>query len=385
MKTHSTITLDRLVNELMGPKAPVMEEEEMLRWISMMPSIRNDITKTMHLIIFGRARSKNVRRYLGQMRRDCTHLLDTLYQYPEFPEKETPLYRSVLDCLLYLIEELSAKYSMYLNIHDKMPVYHYRMAALRIEEKVGALVSAMSAYHADKTLQSLIIAKMTALAAQDAHSWHQITFLGKLQDRILMLCKGQPRNISHGLCALLVKMNFNTGGFIFYCKSKIERELAEVYNPFEKYDLVFDYMRELDLTKYRNRNEQFERNKPGTTEFLRNYMMVQLKYLDSKKVPDKPTGATAAGGIWERLPVAIPVDVLAYFFKLMVRVGVIREVKKSSLVQFICQSFQTPGVGLANLSAQSVESKYRQVTNSSALTLKSILVNMLKNLDDEFG
>lgn len=385
MKTYTKTRIHKLVIELMNPKAEEMEVPEMLRWISMMPAIRADMTTVMRMVIFSTISGGMVRRHLGQIRKECSHLLDVLYQYPEFPERSRPLYQSVLDCLLSVMEELSGKYGKYLDSSDLMPIHHYRLAAIKIEESVGPLVSAMSTYHADKTLQSLVIGKMTTLRSEHTDTWYRLDYLAKLQARILELCKGQPRNISDQLMTLLLKVNFNTEGFIMYCKSKIERDLAEHYDSIEKYYFLLSYKRELELLYYGKRTGKFDLQQPDTSDVLQRYADAQLTCLDGKKVLEKPAVVVASAEAWERLPIGMSVDVLAYFFKLLVKVGVLKDVKKTWLVAFISRSFRTPGVGTANLSVQSLESKYRQVTNSSAVTLKSILLSMLKQLDDEFG
>jgi hypothetical protein len=385
MKTYMKTTLQKLVVELMDPKDAQMGDEEILSWINRMPAIRKKASEFMRMIIFSGVGGRMARRYLGQIRNEFTYLLNVLYQYPEFPERSSGLYQSVWNCLVATMDELLGRYKKYLDSSDMMPLYHYKMAALRIEENVGPMVSAMSTYHADKTLQSLLVGKMAALCAQHTDSWYRMDYLEKLQIRVLELCQGQPRNISDRLRALMLNLDFNTDGFIEYYKSKLERELAECYDPIDKYELLINCKCEMSLLCSKERTWKFDLLRPGISEVLGSYIDTQLAYLDARKVVDKPAVAVTSDEAWERLPVVMSVDVLAYFFKLLVKAGVIKEVKKSGLVAFISRSFRTPGIGTANLSVQSLESKYRQVTYSSAVTLKSILLKMLKQLNDEFG
>ncbi|MNY72668.1 hypothetical protein D3C86_2112770 [compost metagenome] len=58
---------------------------------------------------------------------------------------------------------------------------------------------------------------------------------------------------------------------------------------------------------------------------------------------------------------------------------------KGELLLFISRNFKTPGVGDTDLSLKSLNNKYRQVVKNTSIAVRSILMKMLKHLDNEFG
>lgn len=384
MRTHTKTTLHKLVMELTQPGQPAMQEEEIAQWMERLPAISNDQSHVMRMMLFGAMSNSRVRRYLGQIHRECTFLLDVLYKHPEFPDRLMPLYQGLLGCLSQIMEVLHRSYVKYIDLSEKMPMLQYREAAAKIEAQVGPLVSAMCTYNTEKNLQALIVGKMTGLLKNETGSWQQISYLEKLQTWVLDLCKGKPFNMTSELKMLLLRANFNTTGFIAYCKAGIAQEMAEHFDMPGKYDCLFAFKKELAPMTYKHHAVKFEAGRPGTKQILLSYINAELTCMDSKQDFSKPSVVTTVPEAAFRLPVAISVDILAYFFKLLVKVGVVNGMGKRPLIQFISRSFQTQGIGNANLSVQSIDSKYRQVLSSTAISVKSILLKMLKQLDDEF-
>lgn len=385
MKFYSNTAFHKLVVERMDQKTEPMETEEMLDWTAKLPEMEREMKRSIRIVFFAAVNTGRVKRYLGQIRTECAFLLDVLYQYPELAETYSPLYQSVLNCLLAVMDELRLKYGKYLDPADQMPVYHFRSAAKKIEENIAPLVAAMSTHNADKTLQALLIGPMADLPSRHTDSWYRAAYLEQIQALVKKCCQGQPRNISNLLMELLLNCNFNTPGFIHYCKAKIEQELAECDELTDKYDCLFHYKRILTLIRKRRKTESFVPGDRGCYEQLGEYLEAQLELLDCKRPLLNPVALPAPGERPDRLPVTLSVEALTYFFRLLVNVGVVNDVKKCALVRFICAGFRTPGVGTANLTVKSVETKYRQVTNSTALTIKSILLKMIKQLDEDFG
>ncbi|WEK21638.1 MAG: hypothetical protein P0Y49_10870 [Candidatus Pedobacter colombiensis] len=384
MKIHTKTTLHKLVLELMSPDRPIMEDEEIKNWMDRLPAIGKEVSGEMRSMLFANMGTGRVKRYLGQISKECTFLLDTLYQYPEFPERMRPLYQAVLNCLIAAIDVLHRSYAKYLDPLEKMPMLQYRMAADRIEEQVKPLVSAMSTYCIDKTLQALVVGKMTVLLKVGAGSWYQMGYLEKLQKWIFELCRGLPHSLNSQFRTLLLRANFNTTGFMSYCKAEIALDLAGQYDMAAKYDCLFSYKRELESLTYKHKTVKFDAGRPGVKDILLSYVDTELTCMDRKKNLSNPIAVVPAGEECARLPLAISADVLAYLFKLLVKVGVVVGGKRPMLA-FIARSFQTVGIGNTSLSAASMDSKYRQVLKNTATTVKSILLKMLKQVDEEFG
>lgn len=85
-----------------------------------------------------------------------------------------------------------------------------------------------------------------------------------------------------------------------------------------------------------------------------------------------------------RIRVVFSVDVLAYFFKLLHKSGALDSGPLTQLMEAISKNFVTKGLGQNFISPYSLTTKYKQVVQGTARTVRALLAKMLKQLDDEF-
>lgn len=384
MKTSHTNGLQKLVRVYMSPGHPAMNNEEIENWITQLPVITENIVETMNNAVFGSFSDKLIRRHLNQIRKECTVMLDALYSYPDQVDRMEKLYQTVLNCLLYILEVQQLQYAEYLDANRVMPILLYREAAQKIEAKTIPMVTAMGRYNADKKLQAVVVSKMTGLLKKGSGSWHQIHYLEALQIAVMELCVGLPVNISAQLRSMLLRRNFNTSGFIAYCKTGIEQEIAEKYEMHDAYDCLYQYQLEFNSLPCRHKLDRFDPGRAKLKEELLQYVNSRLNIMNKRNLLTVDNPVVNPTMTRYRLPISISVDVLAYLFRLLFMAGVITGIR-SELLLFISRNFKTPGVGEADLSLKSLNNKYRQVVNNTAITVRSILVKMLKQLNDEFG
>lgn len=383
MKTLAEITLQKLVFERMSPQSTAMGKEEIMKWIKSLPEIESEIIDFTRQTVFGSLPDKLVIRHLNQFCMECTLMLDALHGYPDCTGAMVQLYEMVLNTLLVVLEFHRKNYSKYLDANVTMPVILYHAAAKKIETGTVLMVTAMTRYHAHKTLQAVVVSKMSSLLKNGSGTWHQMSYLEKLQHYIMNLCTGLSVNITEPLRNLLLLANFNTPGFIAYCKNWMEEVMAENYEINDQYDCLYRYQRELNILIDHPGFVKFEPKQPKVREVLLQYVNSELSIMDRKcqlvpacKVPE-------SSGLRCKLSVSISVDALAYFFKLLVMAGITTGAK-NELLYFISRNFRTPGSGEGDLSLKSIDNKYRQVVKNTAISVKSILLKMLKQLDDEF-
>ncbi|MNL68538.1 hypothetical protein D3C87_1932750 [compost metagenome] len=77
-------------------------------------------------------------------------------------------------------------------------------------------------------------------------------------------------------------------------------------------------------------------------------------------------------------------DALAYLIRLLIAAKAIEPGVRTELLTFVAGIFQTPGTGLNGISPGSMETKYKQVVQSTAVTIRALLIRMLKTLEEEF-
>lgn len=383
MKNQHTVTLQTLVMGCMAPRQPVMDDAEIAEWMERLPEIHLGMIRSAGTTMFGMLSAKIIRRHLSQIGRECTLMLDALHGYPEGMGALLQLQQRVTADLLAVLQHLQLNYSDYLDANSAMPKLLFEGAAKQLEFNTVPLVNAMTRYHADKRLQALVIGKMTGLLKNGSGTWHQVGYLERLQQQMLKICTGPVVNITGPLRTLLLRANFNTSGFLAWCKEEIEEKVAECFESRAQYDCLFHYQREYSALTDEPEFLKFEPRAARVKATLLEYVHAGLGMMDNKNrvLTEKKVTVPAVQGC--SVPVSISVDVLAYLFRLLMNVGVMSG-SKADLVLFISASFQTPGIGEGHISPKSIAAKYRQVVKNTATSVKSILLKMLKQLDDDF-
>lgn len=383
MKNSGTMIFQKLVLERMTLRYQEMDNDEIAQWIGELPEIKAGVLEMLAGRLYGAVPDRLIRRYVNQVRRECTLMLDVLHSSPDCPPNLEQLHQEVLDCLVAILEQMDLRYKKYLDSDAVMPVMLYQKAAREIEEKTVVMVMAMTGYHADKSLQAVVVTRMTGLLKKGAGSWHQISYLKKLQHAILGLCIGRVFNITARLRKLLLDKNFNTTGFVAYCKSEFEAEFAGCYEFSEQYDCLSRYQQEFSALSDKRKVPDFEPRLPRIKQLMLLQFASELRRLNRKnKLAPQPAMVMPQQQQY-RLPLSISVDVLAYFCRLLLKTGVVTATK-SDLLLFVSRNFQTKGAGTADTSLKSLNNKCRQVVVNTGVTMKSILLKMLKELDGEF-
>lgn len=382
MKTPGIIRLQKLVLEELSPTNLEMTPEQIEQWMIQLPQIGKELLQMMSNSVFGFLQGKLVRRHLGQLRKECTVMLDVLHGYPDCTGEREKLREGVLNCLIAVLKHLQLHYNKHLDANVAMPAVLYHVAAQKIEQNAEHLVTLMTRYNADKRLQAVVLSKMTLLLKKGKGTWHQINYLERLQCCILELCVGSITNITGRLKMLLLQTNFNTSGFIGYCKNEIDEEIAACCSIPEQYKCIFQLQREFN-SSYKHKFLRFEPSLPKIKEKLMQYVKAELSMMDARYRVATAHKVTERAKPNHKLPVSISVNMLAYLFRLLFTVGVVTG-HKSDLLVFISRNFHTPGAGEEDLSLKSIENKYRQVVEKTAMSVRSILLKMLKQLDDEF-
>ena len=257
---------------------------------------------------------------------------------------------------------------------------------MKTELNPDVLVRAMTAYYADKRLQAVIIGKMAGLKTAGSDSAGQISYCENLQSQILEICKGKTANITVALRELLLEMNFNTRGFIAYCKSDIDATLEGHCTEDEKFEYLYALERKFKTLICNNKGITFEPLLPKLKDAILKHVKAEISFMKKKRglFIENTWQSAELQALSERLDMRISVEVLAFFFRLLLEVGVVGS-SRARLLEFLSRNFCTPKTRGKHLSASSVESKYRQVAQSTASTVRAILKKMLKLVEETYG
>lgn len=136
----------------------------------------------------------------------------------------------------------------------------------------------------------------------------------------------------------------------------------------------------------------YDPNRPNIKVVLLAFIKAEIKFLVKKQgaalmvSPEgKLIGMNKMAQIPEyRVKTTLSVDSLAYLLRLLVEAGIIVAMPRSELMAFVARNFQTPGIGQACLSPNSLGTKYKQVVQTTARNVNAALLRMLKILNKDF-
>ncbi len=86
-----------------------------------------------------------------------------------------------------------------------------------------------------------------------------------------------------------------------------------------------------------------------------------------------------------RVKVTISSELLIYLFRLLIETGIIEANPRSNLIAFIAEHFETPRTKESLLSVGSLTNKYKAVNQHTAMQMRTLLQNLVKQIDTDFG
>lgn len=391
MKTHTTTTLRLLVCEELNPAAKPMSAETASSWLNKLPCIVKELYNRMNRMVFSRLHSRLLKRHFRQIQAESISLMNVLSHYRTLTSGFTALQNATFQHLEDILLHIKTHHARFFNPDLCIPDSHYCTAILEIETGINPLIAALKSKNADKNLQSLIESCLADFIKAGSCSYYRLAYMKGLQQSLTALCRmGEKAVINELLKEHLVYHNLNTAAHAAYYKREIQQQLAEIFDVQQQQDLLYAYQKQFKNWQQQQSWSFSPKNKDIKTMLLA-YIKAEIKYLDARlknslAAGGNPGASPASTAVHNyRISVTFSVDALAYFFRLLVKAGVIGHGPKTQLLLFVAKSFQTPGIGNASLSVKSLDNKYRQVVQQTANTVRVALKRMLKLLDEEFA
>lgn len=404
MRTHTTKTLRELVLTNMDPEKYQMNPHEITIWVQTLPEICKEMFEAMHFFTSHLFSKRLTCRQLQQVHKECIYLLDKIDKMGVLTGEMETLRLAVIKCLDQIVEQLLCDYAKYLDFDILMPLRHLRSGQLKVTSGMKALQVVFDALGVPQKLQQVTLVCMNDVLKGSRCFYDRMAYVQALQEGLLELCKCSGKSRIHSdLLRFLVERNYNTEAFVDYYKKVLADNLSELIEEAEQLKYLEQLERDLCIRPYRKSVYCYDDKRTRAKDVLQAFVQLELEMrqraaaqrrrveLDAIRAAEmvKARAAGAAPGKATvpayKIRTALSVDALAYLIKLLVAGKAIEPGVRTELLAFIAGIFQTPGTGLNGISPGSLETKYKQVVQSTAKTVRVILVRMLKVLDEEFG
>nr|WP_121272642.1 hypothetical protein [Pedobacter schmidteae] len=400
MRTHTTLTLRTLIVNDMDADKHKLTKQEISVWLGSLPDITRELFETIYFFTHSIFQKRLIGRQVRQIQTECINLLDHIDKYQNLPVEIDGLKTATIKCLDQVLEKITSDCETYLDMETRIPVLHLKREKVAVENDMNLLVNALKNMGADGKLQKLIMEGMADLLKAKRCSYYRLAYVKQLQESLMELSRRTTKTrIDEDLLNLLLSLNYNTAEFTKYYQQKVSDELAACIAEEEQFKYLWAWENYFGNRHHRRSVPGYDKKRRKTSQVLYDFVKLELNIREKRTAElrqELHTSALASatkenGGVVPnvrlgnyKIRTPLSVDALAYLIKLMVQARVIDPGVRTELLAFVATIFQTPGTGLTGISAGSLGTKYKNVVQTSARTIRVLLVRMLMLLDDEF-
>ena len=364
--------------------------EELEGWRVGLPIVVDRVINAMREEVYGSMDDHLVKRHIQQVQNDCIFLLQSLqhHQYENGPLFDLQLSLTTgLEKILLYIEQ---HHGVYFSLTAPMPDSFFKISVGELEPQMDLLKMGFKKKQVAIPLQELILKCFSAYLEAGAAPYERVHYMANLYKALLQLCRHAPsEDFNQLLVECLVFLLFNEPAFESYVKAQLVEKFSTLYNLTEKLEALYQVEKSIKLLQERT-STCYDTERPNLKVVLLAFVKAEIKFLTKKQAAFMVSseGELKKMKLMEqpeyRLKTSLSADSLAYLLRLLVEAEILVALPKSEMIAFFARHVQTPGIGKAYLSPNSLGTKYRQVVQTTAKNVNAALVRMLKILNNEF-
>ena len=341
-------------------------------------SLGEEAKLALTTLVYSKQGQQRIARQMQQWQHDLTMLLNQLNQI-EMPEVKKS---ALTKFLLVQCSHLEQHYPIFFNTAALMPDLMADEIKKNISNDLTLLQAALKQCKIGSELAAIIIQTFEQLKLKKACSYRAWRYWQLILEKLIRFCK----NVANGelenlLQEYLIYLRFDSLTFYHYLRTQLGCQLDHCVRIDERYDLLCELKKKLLVQPEHNNILQQDLGL-ALREMLLDFVLAELTYLQRRQTTEKNHQAVLQDQY--RVSVGISVDCLAYLLKLAIAVGLVNASPRSTFFSFVAQHFQTPGIGDAQISVNSLNAKYKQVVQHTAVKVRLLLRRMIKEIETEF-
>lgn len=361
------------------------EPKQLKESLAQLPSLSNDIVTKTNLLVLSNRKEKQIARQLQQLQNHLVQLLNTLWQY-ECENKLDGEFNEAYACLSGILEQIRQNHQPYFNESMAVPVYLLQSSLAQLKQKQVQVISNFKKKKINDALQQLIVRAFDRFIAANSANYRQLLYMQKLQKSLIEL-QTDNTDANGVLITHLLYYGFNCITFNQYYQLKISEELLQSYHLDEQFERLCYYEKQFKIQQEKA-NLYYKPTNPSSKTVLLTFVQAEIACLIRKQEFTKPKLTELkpyANFRAYQLKTTLSVDGLAYLLRLFIEAEVIDANPRAELMAFMAKHVQTRGISTGVISASSLKTKYKQVTQHTATGVKRLLHKMLSKIEDNFG
>lgn len=384
MNDQLTIIRRVVVDTLNPDNHSELSPDKISTLIIELPDMGLQIYAAVRGAVYGFSKASVVERHVHQVQYDCISLMDILESYSGFKAEALMLKNAAFDCLLYVLKQIELNHTGLFDRQVLLPVCYFKSAISDLKQEFLLLKALMKKNRTDLALQEPVLNCLSGFFDKHRCSCQELNYIKKLLQSLNSL-KTETDYFNEALKKQLIYLGLNDLNLAKYYINSIEEELTGMYRADEQYEHLCRYQKQFK-GQAEHSGDCFDLKRSSLKMILLKYVSAELDFLERKELAgrDQVSETRQIAESSYRVRISLSADGLAYLLRLMVEAEIIVAKPRTLLISFISKYFQTNGIGASSLSSGSLETKYKQVTQNTAKTVRMVLKRMLYQLDQQF-
>ncbi len=366
-------------------KSSILEETERIKKAFVKKSFTSKKEKQMEFYIHYHQESiinlfDYVVSYLG------AYNLEPLHSMPE-EYTRIHLYQTVYLSLEQLLAFIERHFSKYFNQDAKSPESYRYIVHREIQEKVPDVRHRLEKKGIDKQLMAIALFPLDEFI-EGVHrkevSYRRLIYYKELLNELYELGDAQLENekLNLQVCMVLCYLNYNANRFYKYCIQKISQYIQKqrsLSGQMEKLAYLLKLNNQIQVKPgfaYHPKAHTFQ-------EQLSEWITEELHYLEKRQQLLNPYPANADEPVQKnfKLKTDLSVPQLAYFLKLLIETGIIKNKNTLEVIRFTAGIIQTKNT--ENISWGGLRARFYQPQQHAVETIKDRVISFLNYIRKE--
>lgn len=391
MKTQMIVLKDLVLDTLDPQMAKTFGPEQLEGWRTGVPLVVNQLINAIREEVYGSVDDHLVKRHIQQVQNDCIFLLQSLVAQQQVDGHLVELHTALCEGMEKVLRYIEKHHGRYFSLKAPMPISFFKISVDELAPQLDLLKMGLKKKQVAPALQELILKCFYDYLKAGEAPYERMHYMNNLYQALLQLCKNAPvDDFNQLLVECLIYLLFNDPTFECYVKARLIEKFNTLYNLTEKLEALYQIEKSIKMLQERT-SACYDTQRPNLKLVLLAFIKAEIKFLTKKQGAALMLSSEGQSQMNRqlqppeyRIKMTLSADALAYFIRLMVEAGIITAEPRSELLAFMARHVQTPGIGQAYLSPNSLGTKYRQVVQTTAKHVNAALMRMLKILNKDF-
>jgi len=390
MQSILKILDDLIITQMNITSSRIIVDEHILKeWLNIAQIEASKIKIHIRDEVFRLSEHKDIKNFISRKHARLIYLSDSLLSYIDqnsnhenaIPENLICVQKAIFLIVDDLLHFVWKNYEQYCNKDQKIPEKYRIFIVREFSSKLEDIVCNEENSSNILLTIALIPIKKVIENKRIKITFRLVYYLRDLLNEINIYTRlnGDDRD-EVKLIRRLIHINFNTIHFANYVVSYLRRELNKIDNTTEQIEKLAWYLKITNQISIKPGYSLFDKQQ-DIKDFLIVWILEEISYLEKKlQLAGVPSTMHQVMEQNFKLATELSVPQFACLIRLLVESGVITNKNKTDIIRFYAMF--TKSKRKENITYQSFRSKFYNIDESSKEEIKSLIIQLLKNIQD---